>query len=86
MFLFGRLTFCRTKLLIAAVQAQASRPFELGAALVSNVHSLFKGAFPLLATKIFCLARHGCRSLAKDTLGRAPQIHFGRADGVERTL
>ena len=37
------------------------------AALVSNVHSLFKGAFPLLATKIFCHARHGCRSLAKGT-------------------
>ena len=55
------------KLLIAEVQAQASRPFELGAALVSNVHSLFKDAFPFFATKIFCLARHGCRSLAKDT-------------------
>ena len=32
--------FARTKLLIAEVISQASRPIELGAALDSNVHSL----------------------------------------------
>ena len=40
--------FARTKLLIAEVQAQASRPIELGAALFSNVHSLFMTLFHFL--------------------------------------
>ena len=40
--------FARTKLLIAEVQSQASRPIELGAALFSNVHSLFMTLFHFL--------------------------------------
>ena len=40
--------FGRTKLLIAEVQAQASRPIELGAALFSNVHSMFMTLFHFL--------------------------------------
>ena len=61
-----RYGFGRTgMLLVATVQAQASRPIELGAALFSNVHSLFMTLFPLLETKYFC-----CRSQQKTPFGR----------------
>ena len=40
--------FGRTKLLITEVQAQASRPIELGAALFSNMYSMFMTLFHFL--------------------------------------
>ena len=40
--------FARTKLLIAEVQSQASRPIELGAAHFSNMYSMFMTLFHFL--------------------------------------
>ena len=53
MFLFGRLTFYRTKLILAKVQAQASRLIELSAALVINVYSLSRVLFQFLQQSKF---------------------------------
>ena len=53
--------FGRTKLLITKVQAQASRPIELGAALFSNVHSLFMTLFHFLQQSTFVFARSKVR-------------------------
>ena len=49
--------FARTKLLIAEVQAQASRHIELGAALVSSVYSMLKAPFHFLQQSSYVVAR-----------------------------
>ena len=43
-----RYVFGRTKVIITIVQAQASRPIELGAALFSNMYSMFMTLFHFL--------------------------------------
>ena len=48
--------FARTKLLIAKLQAQASRHIELGAALVSSVYSMLKAPFHFLQQSSYVVA------------------------------
>ena len=74
-----RYGFGRTKVIITIVQAQASRPIELGAALFSNMYSMFMTLFHFLQQSTFVFAR-------SKMLWRLPPIHFGRADSVECTL
>ena len=53
----GKGGFARTKLLIAEVQAQASRHIELGAALVSSVYFMLKAPFHFLQQSSYVVAR-----------------------------
>ena len=69
----GKGGLARTKLLIAEVQAQASRHIELGAALVSSVYSMLKAPFHFLQQSSYVVARGKSlclRSQQSSPLGR----------------
>ena len=70
------------KQLITKVQAQASRPIELGAALFSNVRSLFMTLFHFLQQSTFVFARSKVRPRASPSISDEMIPSLVAEDGI----
>ena len=70
------------KLLIAKVQAQVSRPIELGAALFSNMYSMFMTLFHFLQQSTFVFARSKVRPRASPSISDEMIPSIVAEDGI----